>query len=90
MSSSSIKGAGANDSLKIPALQGQQDQWRHGAGSILKPIYDGDKRMAAEIVERAKARQIYNEIVRRQIDPGLLEYAGKGSKQTIEQRLGLL
>lgn len=84
MSSSSIKGAGANDSLKIPALQGQQDQWRHGAGSILKPIYDGDKRMAAEIVERAKARQIYNEIVRRQIDPGLLEYAGKGSKQTIE------
>jgi len=40
-------------------------------------IYDGDKRMAAEIVERARARQIYNEIVRRQIDPGLLEYAGK-------------
>jgi Ca-activated chloride channel homolog len=40
-------------------------------------IYDGDKRMAAEIVEKAKARQIYNEIVRRQIDPGLLEYAGK-------------
>jgi Ca-activated chloride channel homolog len=40
-------------------------------------IYDGDKRMAAEIVERTKARQIYNEIVRRQIDPGLLEYAGK-------------
>jgi len=40
-------------------------------------IYDGDKRMAGEIVERAKARQIYNEIVRRQIDPGLLEYAGK-------------
>ena len=40
-------------------------------------IYDGDKRMAAEIVEKAKARQIYNEIVRRQIDPGLLEYVGK-------------
>jgi len=40
-------------------------------------IYDGDKRMAAEIVERDKARRIYNEIVRRQIDPGLLEYAGK-------------
>ncbi len=40
-------------------------------------IYDGDKRMAGEVVERAKARQIYNEIVRRQIDPGLLEYAGK-------------
>ena len=40
-------------------------------------IYDGDKRMAAEIVEKDKARRVYNEIVRRQIDPGLLEYAGK-------------
>jgi Ca-activated chloride channel homolog len=40
-------------------------------------IYDGDKRMSAEIMEKARARQIYNEIVRRQIDPGLLEYAGK-------------
>jgi uncharacterized protein YegL len=40
-------------------------------------IFDGDKRMAAEIMERAKARQIYNEIVRKMIDPGLLEYAGK-------------
>lgn len=40
-------------------------------------IYDGDKRIAAEIVEKEKARRIYNEIVRRQIDPGLLEYAGK-------------
>jgi Ca-activated chloride channel family protein len=40
-------------------------------------IYNGDKRMAAEIMEKAKARQIYNEIVRKMIDPGLLEYAGK-------------
>lgn len=40
-------------------------------------IYDGDKRMAGEVVEKARARQIYNEIVRRQIDPGLLEYVGK-------------
>jgi Ca-activated chloride channel family protein len=40
-------------------------------------IYDGDKRMSGEVVERAKARQIYNEIVRKRIDPGLLEYAGK-------------
>ncbi|HEU4390206.1 MAG TPA: VIT domain-containing protein [Blastocatellia bacterium] len=40
-------------------------------------IYDGEKRMAAEIVEKAKARQIYNDIVRRMIDPGLLEYVGK-------------
>ncbi|HKP88218.1 MAG TPA: VIT domain-containing protein [Blastocatellia bacterium] len=40
-------------------------------------IYDGDKRMAGEVMEKARARQIYNEIVRRQIDPGLLEYVGK-------------
>ncbi|HWP43628.1 MAG TPA: VIT domain-containing protein, partial [Blastocatellia bacterium] len=40
-------------------------------------LYDGDKRMAAEVVERKKARQTYNEIVRKMIDPGLLEYAGK-------------
>jgi Ca-activated chloride channel homolog len=40
-------------------------------------IYDGDKRMSGEVLEKGKARQIYNEIVRRQIDPGLLEYVGK-------------
>lgn len=40
-------------------------------------IFDGDKRMSGEVMERAKARQIYNDIVRRQIDPGLLEYVGK-------------
>ena len=40
-------------------------------------IFNGDKRMAAEMMERNKARQIYNEIVRKMIDPGLLEYAGK-------------
>ncbi len=40
-------------------------------------IYDGDKRMAAEVLEKGKARQIYNEIVRKMIDPGLLEYVGK-------------
>ncbi len=40
-------------------------------------IYDGSKRMSGEVIEREKARRIYNEIVRRQIDPGLLEYVGK-------------
>ena len=40
-------------------------------------IYEGNKRMAAEVTEKTRARQIYNEIVRRQIDPGLLEYVGK-------------
>lgn len=40
-------------------------------------IYEGDKRMTGEVVEKAKARQIYDAIVRKQIDPGLLEYVGK-------------
>jgi Ca-activated chloride channel family protein len=40
-------------------------------------IYDGEKRLSGEVMERHRARQIYNEIVRRQIDPGLLEYVGK-------------
>lgn len=40
-------------------------------------IYDGSRRLAAEVIEGAKARQIYNDLVRRVIDPALLEYAGK-------------
>ncbi|MGH9824715.1 MAG: VIT domain-containing protein, partial [Blastocatellia bacterium] len=40
-------------------------------------IYNGDKRMGGEVVEKAKARQIYNDIVRKMRDPGLLEYSGK-------------
>jgi Ca-activated chloride channel family protein len=40
-------------------------------------MYDGSKRLAAEVIEGAKARQIYNDLVRRIIDPALLEYAGK-------------
>src|SRR5918912_2956666 len=40
-------------------------------------IWDGDRRLVGEVRTREEARQIYNEIVRRQRDPGLLEYAGK-------------
>lgn len=40
-------------------------------------IYDGNFRMAGEVVQRGKAREIYNEIVRKMRDPGLLEYSGK-------------
>jgi Ca-activated chloride channel family protein len=40
-------------------------------------IWDGDRRLVGEVRSREEARQIYNEIVRRQRDPGLLEYAGK-------------
>ncbi len=40
-------------------------------------IWDGQRRLAGEVVERNKARQIYNDIVRTMRDPGLLEYVGK-------------
>src|SRR5437660_6278034 len=40
-------------------------------------IWDGDRRLVGEVRSRAEARRIYDEIVRRQRDPGLLEYAGK-------------
>jgi Ca-activated chloride channel homolog len=38
----------------------------------------GGKMVEGEIVEAAKARQIYQDIVRRRRDPGLLEYMGRG------------
>ena len=40
-------------------------------------IWDGDRRLVGEVRSRDEARRIYEEIVRRQRDPGLLEYAGK-------------
>jgi Ca-activated chloride channel family protein len=40
-------------------------------------IWDGDRRLVGEVRSREEARQIYEAIVRRQRDPGLLEYAGK-------------
>jgi Ca-activated chloride channel homolog len=40
-------------------------------------IWDGDKRLVGEVRTREEARRIYDDIVRRQRDPGLLEYAGK-------------
>src|SRR5580765_1930875 len=40
-------------------------------------IWDGDRRLVGEVPSREEARRIYDEIVRRQRDPGLLEYAGK-------------
>jgi len=36
------------------------------------------KTVEAELLDAAKARQIYEDIVRRQKDPALLEYAGRG------------
>ena len=40
-------------------------------------IWENGKRLSGEVRSRDEARRIYNEIVRRQRDPGLLEYAGK-------------
>src|ERR671917_347561 len=40
-------------------------------------IWDGDRRLVGEVRTREEARRIYDEIGRRQRDPGLLEYAGK-------------
>ncbi|HYE16271.1 MAG TPA: VIT and VWA domain-containing protein, partial [Pyrinomonadaceae bacterium] len=40
-------------------------------------IWEGDRRLAGEVRPREEARRIYDEIVRRQRDPGLLEYAGR-------------
>ncbi len=40
-------------------------------------IWENGKRLVGEVRSREEARRIYDEIVRRQRDPGLLEYAGK-------------
>jgi Ca-activated chloride channel family protein len=48
------------------------------AASIVEfAIWDGNNRLVGEVRSREEARRIYDEIVRRQRDPGLLEYAGK-------------
>ncbi len=44
-------------------------------------IWDGARRLSGEVRSREEARRIYDEIVRRQRDPGLLEYAGKNLLQ---------
>jgi Ca-activated chloride channel homolog len=40
-------------------------------------IWENGKKLTGEVRSREEARRIYDEIVRRQKDPGLLEYAGK-------------
>ena len=40
-------------------------------------IWENDRRLVGEVRSREEARRIYDEIVRRQRDPGLLEYAGR-------------
>jgi len=40
-------------------------------------IYEGDKALRGELLPKEKAVAIYEDIVRRQRDPGLLEYVGR-------------
>ena len=40
-------------------------------------IWENGRKLVGEVRSREEARRIYDEIVRRQKDPGLLEYAGK-------------
>src|SRR5687768_3364151 len=40
-------------------------------------IWEGNQRLVGEVRSREEARRIYEDIVRRRRDPGLLEYAGK-------------
>jgi uncharacterized protein YegL len=40
-------------------------------------IWDGNRRLVGEVRSREEARRIYDDIVRKMRDPGLLEYAGK-------------
>ena len=40
-------------------------------------IWENGKKLVGEVRSREEARRIYDQIVRRQKDPGLLEYAGK-------------
>jgi Ca-activated chloride channel family protein len=48
------------------------------AASIVEfSIWENGKKLVGEMRSREEARRIYDEIVRRQRDPGLLEYAGK-------------
>ena len=42
-------------------------------------MYVDGKRVSAEVLEKKKAREIYEDIVRRMKDPALLEYMGRGA-----------
>jgi len=41
-------------------------------------MFVNDQELEAELLDAAKARQIYEDIVRRQRDPAILEYSGQG------------
>ena len=49
-----------------------------GAAISSFSLYVDGKKVKAELLDRGKARGIYLDYVRRMIDPGLLEYVGRG------------
>ncbi|UCC67675.1 MAG: VWA domain-containing protein [Armatimonadota bacterium] len=49
----------------------------HGASVREFTLYDGGHRLHAELIDREKAREIYESIVRKRRDPALLEYIGR-------------
>jgi len=54
----------------------------HGATITGFEMWVGDKKMDGEIMDAAKAREIYHSIVRSKRDPALLEYVGQGVYRT--------
>src|SRR5207237_552367 len=42
-------------------------------------LFMGGKEVEAETLDATRAREVYEKIVRRMKDPGLLEYAGRGA-----------
>jgi Ca-activated chloride channel family protein len=42
-------------------------------------LYDGDKKMAGQLLDKDQAAETYEGIVRRQRDPALLRYVGRGA-----------
>lgn len=68
----------------------RNDTERPQEGSYLFPVpegatlsdfalYDGDKKMAARLLDKDEARETYEGIVRRWRDPALLQYVGRGA-----------
>jgi Ca-activated chloride channel family protein len=53
---------------------------RAGAGSVVEGFayWNGEKKIVGEVFETETARQVYDQVVRRNRDPGLLEKVGDG------------
>lgn len=61
------------------AVEGQY-RLRAGAGSVVEGFayWNGEKKIVGEVFETQAARQVYDQVVQRRRDPGLLEKVGDG------------